>query len=232
MRALVAAVAFTYVGLLVGFTAGFADSLPTVAWVGLGLVTTAAIALAIATIVLFERLDARAGTSGNSATHVADGRHRVLVVADVGCDAADACPMILAHMAERASADVFVVAPTITSPFHHLMGDDDRERGSAGGRLDEIIALLKGEGVKPQGIVGSDLPLEAIQDALAIFPADEIIVLAPPEDSGTWSEHQLVERAQRAFRLPVTHIPVNRPNDAQPGAGRVLALPAANGSGH
>lgn len=212
LRGLVAGAAVLYLGLLIGFTAGFANDVPTTAWVGFGVVAVIATALAVATIVLFERLDASAGTDGTAASRPAsDGRQRLLVVADVGCEGTDVCPLILSKIRSRPHADVLVVAPTIASPVHHLMDDEVRERAAAGRRLDEIVSLLKHEGVKARGMIGSDLPLEAIQDVLAVFPAGEIVVLAPPAAASAWSERDLVERARKTFALPLTHIPVTRP---------------------
>lgn len=211
LRGLVIGAAVVYLGSIVGLTVAFAGELPPVAWVGLGVVGLVTTTLVTATIVLFERIDARAGTDRRAAAPlVSDGRDRVLVAADVGCAGADVCSVVLTRIGSRSNAEVFVVAPTITSPLHHLMNDEREERASAAVRLDEIVSLLKDEGVVTRGLVGSDLPLEAIQDALAVFPADEIVILAPPVEQSAWSEHDLVERARTAFGRPVIGVPVAR----------------------
>jgi hypothetical protein len=90
------------------------------------------------------------------------------------------------------------------------MDDEDRESASAGRRLDEIVSLLRRSGVEAHGMVGSDLPLEAVQDALAVFPALEIIILAPTPATSTWSEQDLVERVRSTYARPVTHLPIIR----------------------
>ncbi len=209
LRSLMVGTALIYLGSLIGFTVAFADDVPTGAWVGFGVVALIATALVMTTIVLFERIDARGGTErGAAAPPVSDGRQRVLVVADVGCSGSDVCPFILSRVGSRSNAEVLVVAPTIASPLHHLMDDEGRERASAGRRLDEVVSLLKRDGVSVRGMIGSDLPLEAIQDALAVFPADEIVILAPPAEVSAWSERDLVERARTAFARPVTEVPV------------------------
>jgi hypothetical protein len=212
LRGLVVGTAVLYLGLGIGFTLAFVDDVPTAAWVGFGVVALVVTALATATIVLFERIDSRAGVEGGTtAPRASDGRQRVLVVADVGCAGADVCPYILSRIRSRSNAEVFVVAPAIASPLHHLMDDEGRERATAGRRLDEIVSLLKTDGVKVQGMVGSDLPLEAIHDALAVFPADEIVILAPPAEMSAWSERDLVERVRSTFGRPVTEAPVKQP---------------------
>ena len=211
LRLIVVGMAVLYVGLLVGFTVAFADDVPTAAWVGFVVVAAVVAVLAIATIFLFERIEDRAGSDPRAiAPAIPDGRHRILVVADVGCTGSDTCPRIIDKVRDRSNTRVLVVAPTIASPLHHLMGDEDRERAAAGHRLDEVVSLLRREGIEVNGMIGSDLPLEAIEDALAIFPADEIVIVAPSSDTAAWSERDLVERARSTYARPVTHVPVAR----------------------
>ncbi len=211
LRLFVVGIAVVYVGLLVGFTVAFADGVPVSAWIGFAVVGAVVIGLAAGTIVLFERIDSEAGAHGSTTPRPAgDGRERVLVVADVGCEGADVCERVVSRIRRRSAADVLVVAPVIASPIHHLMDDESPERATAGRRLDEIVGLLKREGLDVRGIVGSDLPLEAIADALAVFPADEIIILAPPGEHSAWSEKDLAERARSTFDGPITHVPVPR----------------------
>lgn len=208
LRGLVAAVGILYVGSLIGFTVGFAGDVPVGGWIGFGVVAALVATLSIGAIVLLERVEDGAGADRAVPLPLpGDGRRRVLVVADVGCEAADACPAILAYLPDG-TADVLVVAPSIVSPLHRLTDDDARERAAAGRRLDEVLAALAGRGVQARGLVGAETPLEAIEDALAAFPADEIVVLAPPPDQARWSEVDLVARARAAFGRPVTHLAV------------------------
>jgi hypothetical protein len=204
-------VGLLYVGSLVGFTVAFAGDVPAGGWAGLGVVTAIAAGLAVATIVLLERAEAQAGSDPvGLAPLVTDGRRRLLVVADVGCQGADSCPAILTWIGTAPDANVLVIAPAIVAPLHHLMDDDARERAAAGRRLDEIIGILAERGVRARGMVGADVPLEAIEDALTSFPADEILLLAPPPEHAAWSERDLADLARRTFGRPVTHIPVAR----------------------
>ncbi len=213
LRLFVVGIAVVYVGLLIGFTIGFADDVPAGAWVGFAVVAVVVTALALGTIVLFERIDSEAGARGGTAAPPAsDGRERVLIVADVGCEGADVCERVVSRLRRRPEAAVLVVAPVIASPIHHLMDDEGPERLTAGRRLDEVVRLLKREGLDARGVVGSDLPLEAMADALAVFPADEIVILAPPAGESEWSEQDLTERARATFDRPITHVPVPRGN--------------------
>ena len=54
-----------------------------------------------------------------------------------------------------------------------------------------------------EGRVGDADPLQAIADALTIFPADEIVFSARPERS-TEQADDLVSRARERFALPVS----------------------------
>ncbi|MEZ5101840.1 MAG: hypothetical protein R3C15_18990 [Thermoleophilia bacterium] len=208
LRGLVAAIGILYVGSLIGFTVGFAGDVPVGGWIGFGVVAAVVSVLSIGAIVLLERVEDEAGTDRAVPLPLpVDGRHRVLVVADVGCAAGDACPAIVSHL-PAGGAEVLVVAPSVVSPLHRLTDDDARERAAAGRRLDEVLAALAGRGVRARGLVGAETPLEAIEDALAAFPADEIVVLAPPTAQARWSEVDLVERARIAFGRPVTHVAV------------------------
>ena len=57
---------------------------------------------------------------------------------------------------------------------------------------------------KPQ--VGDSDPLQAIEDALRTFAADEIIIVTCPDDQAGWLEEGSGETAQARIPLPVTHV--------------------------
>jgi hypothetical protein len=211
LRLIVGGIAAFYLGLLTGFAIGFGGDLPTGAWVGLAVVAAVVSTLVLVTITVFERIDLGIRTNPAEALSLSDdGRQRVLVVADSGCERESACTGILSRVDRASAPQVLVVAPTIASPLHHMTDDEGRERALAGRRLDEVVSFLKDEGLDARGMIGSDLPLEAIQDALAVFPASEIVVLAPPDESAAWSEHGLIRQVRAAYARPVTHVAVPR----------------------
>ena len=45
-----------------------------------------------------------------------------------------------------------------------------------------------------------------MEDALRRFPADEVIISTHPAGRSNWLEHDVVNRAQDRFDLPVTHV--------------------------
>jgi hypothetical protein len=66
-------------------------------------------------------------------------------------------------------------------------------------------------------MIGDADPLQAALDALALFPADEIVVATHPEGRSNWLARGLVERLCETCYVPVLHVTV-RPD--------VLALAA------
>ena len=48
-----------------------------------------------------------------------------------------------------------------------------------------------------------------MEDALRRFPADEVIISTHPAGRSNWLEHDVVNRAQERFDLPVTHVVVD-----------------------
>ena len=104
----------------------------------------------------------------------------LLVVADERCDSVSLAAALGAKVAAN-DAVVFVVAPVLASPLHFLAEDEERQREDARERLDETLNELTQFGIAARGMVGSDDPLQAIGDALARFPANEILFAAPTE---------------------------------------------------
>jgi hypothetical protein len=103
---------------------------------------------------------------------------------------------------------VLVVCPALTSAVRHWASDVDGGRAQAERRLDESLTGLRAAGIEAQGEIGDDDPLQAIEDALRTFRADEIIVATHPErarpgPSGTSSSGPAALRApDRAGRDP------------------------------
>jgi nucleotide-binding universal stress UspA family protein len=106
-------------------------------------------------------------------------------------------------------ADVLVVAPALNSRLRHWMSDSDRAHAAAQQRLDNTLARLNAAGVRASGHVGDADPLRAIEDALQLFAADEIVIGTHPEERSNWLAHDLVARTCARFELPVAHVVVD-----------------------
>jgi len=128
----------------------------------------------------------------------------ILLIANRTCP----CPIVLDTVRERTGPDghVLVVAPALNSRMKHYTSDTDEAAEAAAGRLDEALAYLAGAGVRANGSVGDADPLQAIQDAVSGFPADEIVISTFPAEDSHWLEKDLLERAQDATGLPVVHV--------------------------
>ena len=49
-------------------------------------------------------------------------------------------------------------------------------------------------------------PIQAVEDALRAFSADEIVVLVRPEEEASWLERRSVEDGFESFGLPVRYL--------------------------
>jgi hypothetical protein len=133
------------------------------------------------------------------------GRRRVLVVSNetVGAEILRDTIVSTAHATE-----VMVVAPALNTRLRHWTSDEDRARRDADERLAGCLSALRDAGVHASGSVGDADPLLAIADALAVFPADELLIATHPEERSNWLAHDLVGRACARFSLPVVHLVV------------------------
>lgn len=131
--------------------------------------------------------------------------HRILVCANETVGAA-ALRELLAERAGRLSEDVLVVCPALNSPVRTWTSDEDAARAAAEQRLRESLALLAQAGVRARGEIGDGDPLQALEDALRVFPADEIVISTHPPGQSNWLERGVVEAARERFDVPVTHV--------------------------
>lgn len=129
----------------------------------------------------------------------------ILVVANRTCP----CPMLLDEVARRASdapIDVLVVVPALNTRLRHWLSDIDAAVARAHDRLAVALADLRTRGVIARGEVGDANPLVAIDDALARFPASEIVIATLPAGQSNWLERGLIDKARARFDVPVTHL--------------------------
>ncbi len=104
---------------------------------------------------------------------------------------------------------VLVVTPALNSPLRHWASDEDNARVEAQKRLDASLDRLRSLGIDAKGEVGDGEPLQAMEDALRLFGADEIIISTHPEGRSHWLEKGIVETARERFAVPITHVVVD-----------------------
>ena len=141
------------------------------------------------------------------------GPRRILVVANETV----AGRALRGEIVLRALPDalVLVVCPALNSPIRHWVSDEDHARAEAQKRLDGSLAALAQAGVAARGEVGDADPLQAMEDALRTFGADEIIVSTHPPGRSNWLEKGVVGRARELFDLPLTHVVVDLEHESQ-----------------
>ena len=144
----------------------------------------------------------------------ADGRHRILVVANETV-AGRSLRAEVVRRAQEGDAEVLVVTPALNTRIRHWTSDEDTARTAAQIRLDESLAALSTDGIDAHGTVGDDDPCQAIEDALRVFAADEIVFSTHPPGRSNWLEHGVVERARERFDLPITHVVVDLEREAE-----------------
>ena len=110
---------------------------------------------------------------------------------------------------------VFVVSPALNSPLRHWASDEDKARAQAQKRLNASLTRLREVGIDAKGEVGDGEPLQAMEDALRLFGADEIIISTHPEGRSHWLERGIVEAARERFAVPITHVVVDLEAEAE-----------------
>jgi len=105
-------------------------------------------------------------------------------------------------------AEVKVVAPALDSKTRFWTSDSDAAIARADEVQQETVERLAEDDVDALGDTGESDPLLALQDALATFPAEEIVICTHPEGERNWAEEDLLEQAQGRFSVPVRQIEV------------------------
>src|SRR6059058_3743477 len=138
----------------------------------------------------------------------AEGERRILVVANETVGGHTLRSMILERSLD-VREQVLVVTPALNSPLKHWVSDEDGARDAAQERLDASLAVLAEAGVEARGEVGDGDPLQAIEDALRTFCADEIVISTHPPGRSNWLERGVVDKARERFAVPITHVVVD-----------------------
>jgi hypothetical protein len=173
-------------------------------WVGLGVF----VGLTAGALVLWGRARRDERPQQTAARPHAPGERRILVIANETVGGHVLRSAILAKSLD-VREEVLVVTPALNSPLRHWVSDDDGARAAAQERLDESLAKLSEAGVEARGEVGDGDPLQAIEDALRTFGADEIIISTHPVGRSNWLERGVVEKARERFLVPITHVVVD-----------------------
>jgi hypothetical protein len=125
---------------------------------------------------------------------------RILVVTTAESPRAEVERVVREH--GGADAELHVIAPASKiSWLDRWTNDEDAARADAAERAEAAASAAPAEAQPHVGDVDS---VKAIEDGLRQWPADEVVVLAAPEEQATWIERNLGEDAQERFAVPVT----------------------------
>jgi hypothetical protein len=142
-------------------------------------------------------------------THGGDGKHRLLVVANETVEGEALLEEIRQRCRSR-NCEILVVTPALAgSRASHWASDIDEAMELARQRMELSLIAIDALGLKARGEIGDSDPNVAIEDALRVFPADEIVISTHPPERSRWLEHGVVERARNEIDLPITHVVVD-----------------------
>jgi hypothetical protein len=83
---------------------------------------------------------------------------------------------------------VLVVAPALNSRTRFWISDPDPAIERAEEVQEETVERMDEEGIDAAGDTGESDPLLAVEDALATFPADEIVLFTHAGGARNWLE--------------------------------------------
>ena len=108
-------------------------------------------------------------------------------------------------------AEVLVISPaTNQSGLAFWVSDSDEAIAEAETAQVDTVERLEEEGIDAAGGTGESEPAVAIQDALATFAADRIVVFSHPEGDRDYREDDGLADAEARFGVPVTHALISR----------------------
>lgn len=120
----------------------------------------------------------------------------------------DALRYALGEQGDVEDAEVLVVAPALNSRFRFWISDPDPAIERAETVQEETVDRLADAGIDAAGDTGESDPLQAIEDALTTFDADEIVLFSHVESDRNWLEEGLVDEVRARFDGPVRHLAV------------------------
>jgi len=134
-------------------------------------------------------------------------RKKLLVIATAPVEPGPLRDAVREHAGDE--AEIRVVAPASdVSPLQWLASDEDEAREKAAGVASEAAESVEPEAARTEAEVGDTDPVQAIEDALRTFHADEVLVVTRPEDDATWLEQDSAQEARERFGVPVTRLTV------------------------
>ena len=109
--------------------------------------------------------------------------------------------------ADLARAEVLVVSPAVNeSPIAFWVSDADEAITDAESTAEQTAASLRERGAQARATTGESDPLVALEDALATYRADRVLVFAREDEGARYREEDVLGEARRRFGVPVTEV--------------------------
>ncbi len=169
-----------------------------------------------AIVYLVQRVRSAKPAPAEVAAVPGDGVHRVLVVANETVGGRALFAELERRLRGEERSEVLVVAPPLAgSAAEHWSSDIDAYIPEARARLEASVAAMREKGLDVSGRLGDHHdPNQAIEDALKVFPADEVVISTHPPERSRWLESGVIERARAELPQPVTHVVVDLEGEA------------------
>jgi hypothetical protein len=142
-------------------------------------------------------------------TRGGDSKFRLLVVANETVQGEALLSEIRDRCRDR-DCEILVLTPALASSrAAHWASDVDEAMELARQRMELSLIEIRQLGLKAKGEIGDSDPNMAMEDALRVFPADEIVISTHPPERSRWLEHGVVDKARERIDLPITHVVVD-----------------------
>jgi hypothetical protein len=107
------------------------------------------------------------------------------------------------------NAEVLVIAPALNSKLRFWVSDPDGAIERADDVAQESVERMDEAGVDAAGGTGESDPLQAIEDSLVTFHADEIVLCTHKGGKRNWLEDGVVDDARERFTdRPIRHLEI------------------------
>jgi hypothetical protein len=108
-------------------------------------------------------------------------------------------------------AEIRLVTPALNdSRLAFWVSDSDEAIAEAESAKEESVARLRAEGIDAEGETGESDPLVALEDALATFPADRIVIVRHAAGEEAYLEDDVIAEARERLGVPVVAAEVQR----------------------
>jgi hypothetical protein len=108
-------------------------------------------------------------------------------------------------------AEIRVVTPALNdSRLAFWVSDPDEAIAEAESTTEESVSGLRAVGIDAEGETGESDPVLALEDALATFPADRIVIFRHPAGEDAYLEDDVIDEARERLGVPVVAAEVPR----------------------